>query len=289
MDAVIDIGSNSVRLMLYEGAAVTPKAVRTTVLSEGLANTGYLSNDAMARTRAAIAFFVREAQDKSADNIWIFATEAMRSAKNGDEFRVSIEGEIGVPVQIVSGNDEARLGIAGALTAFRPYGELTVIDIGGASVEIVRGDEKRLSYAKSLPLGVTRLKDGVGDNRADIERFVAENIRRFGPVSGTEGVAIGGTATTLASMALSQRAYDPYAVHGYELTLPIIDALTDRIFSGIDICAAYPTVPPKRARIIGHGAIMLRALTEYMGLSSVTVSESDNLEGFLYLKKRALI
>lgn len=285
MDAVIDIGSNSVRLLLYKGDAVTPKRVATTVLSENLATTGKLNETAMARTKSAIADFCCVAKDNGADNIYIFATEAMRSATNGDEFRKEIERAVSLPVDVISGEVEAKLGLLGATFALKPVGEITVIDIGGASVEVVKGNADRITYARSLPLGARRLFDSAGSNRKDVEKFVYDHISKYGIVSGFEGVAIGGTATSLASMALKQKVYDPIAVHCHTLTLADLDKLIDICFSGADLCQLFPTLPPKRALIIGHGAIMLRALTEYLGLSEVIVSESDNLEGYLLLKK----
>ncbi len=289
MKAVIDIGSNSVRLLMYEGKPVTPKSVNTTALSDGLAKSGKLCNAAMARTKTAVADFVNLAKKQNAESIDVFATEAVRSAKNGADFCREIYDSTGIVVTVVSGDTEARLGHAGAVFALNPLDEITVIDIGGASVEVVRGDKYRITYARSLPLGVRRILDTVGNNRKAIEDFIKEKIADYGIVSGFEGVSIGGTATSLASMHLGQKTYNPFEVHGHVLTLADMDYLVDEIFSEIDLAARFPTLPEKRIPVIGHGAIMLRAITEYLGLDEITVSESDNLEGFLLLRERGLI
>lgn len=281
MDAVIDIGSNSVRLLIDENLKVAKKDVCTTSLGDGLAKSGKLNDEAMARTEKAVAEFVQKARMKNAENIYIFGTEAMRAAENGIVFKQRLEKVTGLNVDVISGETEARLGLMGALSDM-PGGEITLIDIGGASVEIVRGDEKRITYLKSLPLGMVRLIDLAGSKREDIERFVSDRIGEFGFVSGVEGVAIGGTATSLASMDLNQKVYDPNEVHGHVLTLDALKALTDRIFASEDLLKEFPTLPEKRARIIGHGAIMLSSLLEYLGLDSVKVSERDNLEGYLF-------
>ena len=282
MDAVIDIGSNSVRLALDRGLKVNPKLINTTCLADGLAKTGRLSDDAMQRTLAAIVEFTNKAREERADNIYIFATEAVRSAANGGKFRAAVEKAVSLPVRVISGDTEARLGLLGAISP-DTHGEITAIDIGGASVEVVRGDEKK------LPLGVVRLRDIAGDRREDIEKYVSESITDFGFVSGYEGVAIGGTATSLAAMDLRQTRYDASAVHGHVLSVRAIDNLIEEIFSSADRQKDFPVLSEKRARVIGHGAIMLRALVEYLGLENgVTVSEHDNVEGFLYCMRNGI-
>ncbi len=286
MDAVIDIGSNSVRLMTDDGKAVNRKTLASTTLAYGLALTGYLSDEAMDRTAAAIRTFVAEARRRGADNIYVFGTEAMRAAKNGKAFKARLEEENGLTVDVISGETEARLGLMGA--AGDIAGEATVVDIGGASVEIVRGNADRITYAKSAPLGMVRLIDLVGSEKNAIERFVERELPVFGIVSGTDdAIAIGGTATSLASMDLRQTVYNPDEIHGHILTLASLSRLRDEIFSTLDLISRFPTLTPNRARVIGHGAIMLLSIVEYLGLEQIAVSEHDNMEGYLaYIRNR---
>lgn len=286
MDAVIDIGSNSVRLMTDDGKAVNRKTLASTTLADGLALTGYLSDEAMDRTAAAIRTFVAEARRRGADNIYVFGTEAMRAAKNGKAFKARLEEENGLTVDVISGETEARLGLMGA--AGDIAGEATVVDIGGASVEIVRGNADRITYAKSAPLGMVRLIDLVGSEKNAIERFIERELPVFGIVSGTDdAIAIGGTATSLASMDLRQTVYNPDEIHGHILTLASLSRLRDEIFSTLDLISRFPTLTPNRARVIGHGAIMLLSIVEYLGLEQITVSEHDNMEGYLaYIRNR---
>ncbi len=283
MDAVIDVGSNSVRLMLERSNGLNYKKINTTTLADGLAKTGVLNTEAMERTAAAIRDFVTEAKQSGAENIYIFGTEAVRSAQNGKEFAERVTAETGIGLEIVSGETEAKLGLMGALED--DAGEITVIDIGGASVEIVRGDKKHLTYARSLPYGMVRLIDTVGDKRGDIEKYVKSHVTEFGIVSGYETVAIGGTATSLASMDLGQTVYNPEEIHNHVLTLDSLQNLTDRIFASKNRTEDFPTIGFKRARIIGHGAIMLSALLEFLGENSVRISERDNAEGYLNFKR----
>ena len=286
MDAVIDIGSNSVRLMTDDGKAVNRKTLASTTLADGLALTGYLSDEAMDRTAAAIRTFVAEARRRGADNIYVFGTVAMRAAKNGKAFKARLEEENGLTVDVISGETEARLGLIGS--AGDIAGEATVVDIGGASVEIVRGNADRITYAKSAPLGMVRLIDLVGSEKNAIERFVERELPVFGIVSGTDdAIAIGGTATSLASMDLRQTVYNPDEIHGHILTLASLSRLRDEIFSTLDLISRFPTLTPNRARVIGHGAIMLLSIVEYLGLEQIAVSEQDNMEGYLaYIRNR---
>ena len=90
-------------------------------------------------------------------------------------------------------------------------------------------------------------------------------------------------------MDLNQKKYDAREVHGHILTLGAMRRLTDKIFASKSVTDDFPSLSPKRARIIGHGAIMLSALTEYLGLNEVRVSEFDNMEGYLFCIKNGLL
>ena len=282
MNAVIDIGSNSVRLMIDKGERVNKKYLNTTSLGEGLLSSGRLNQDAMDRTLTAVKDFCVMAKNQGADNIYIFATEAMRSAKNGGELAQAIEKETGIAVDIVDGKTEGLLGLLGSLDD--EFDEISVIDIGGASVELIRGNRDRITYAHSAPLGNLRLRDGAGDDEKDIERYIDERIGEFGIATATQVVAIGGTATALASMALGQTVYDQNEVHGTVITLDELYHLKHRIFVSKNRQADFPTLSPKRALIIGHGVTMLIKLLEYLDIEEVRISELDNLEGYLKYK-----
>jgi exopolyphosphatase/guanosine-5'-triphosphate,3'-diphosphate pyrophosphatase len=155
MDAVIDIGSNSVRLCFMENKVVNPKKVSTTFLSENLAITGSLLLEAIKRTTDAVISFVNEAKSRGADRIFIFGTEAMRSGKNAYVVSEIVQSVTGISIDVISGRDEALCGFVGA----NMQGEkVCVIDIGGASIELVQG-QNEIEDGLSLPIGVMRVKD----------------------------------------------------------------------------------------------------------------------------------
>lgn len=285
MDAVIDIGSNSVRLMFDRGIAVNKKYLQNTSLGEGLQHNGALSTDAMTLTIDAVVNFCAMAKEQNADNIYIFATEAVRSASNGRELTRKIEKAVSINVDIVDGPTEGLIGLLGAIGDEQD--EISVIDIGGASVELVRGNSRRITYAHSAPLGNLRLLDGAGEKEEDIERFIDERISEFGIVCATQLVAIGGTATALASIALNQTVYDQNKTHGCVICLDELHDIKTRIFRSTNRLADFPTLSIKRARIIGHGVIMLIKMLEFLDIQEVRISELDNMEGYLIYKKNS--
>lgn len=282
MDAVIDIGSNSVRLFVECGRAVTPKLLNTTRLAENLAITGRLDENAMVRTKNAVADFFAAAKRQGADNVFVFGTEAMR-CPGGERLKTMIEADVPVNVDIISGKEEALTGYLGATGG---KGSHAVVDIGGASVELIAGKNETVEYAESLKLGVVRLKDTLGDRREDIENFCRGAVKAYRAVKADNLIGIGGTATSLASMAQNQSRYDAEAVHGSVIRRDALSELTDRIFACRDITADFPSIDRKRADVIGHGAVLLGAIMDRLGFDRITVSEHDNIEGYLLLKRR---
>ena len=276
--AVIDIGSNSVRLLLWADGRSLYKKINTTRLGEGLALSPILRKDAMERTAAAVGMYADEAKSEGAENIFVFATAAVRGAKNGNEFVSKIFREYGLTVDVVSGEREAVLGLTGALEG-RDGG---IIDVGGASSEITVGKEGRVIYAVSADVGAVRLKDACGEDRGRLEEYIAERIAAYGEVPVCNMTAVGGTATSLAALEYAVEPYDPAAIHGAPL-----DA--ERIFYWADTLLSMPLserlllkgMDKRRADVLGGGALLLYRILRYIGAKKLTVSEKDNLEGYL--------
>lgn len=279
LNAVIDIGSNSVRLLVsLSPGLVLPKRVLTTQLSLDTAD-GILAEESRARTLAAVLEFSGEAEERGAANTYIFATEAVRSAKNGAAFAAQLATATGRDVYVLSGEAEARLGLLGAAGA--PDAHAAVLDIGGASTELVTGSFDAPAFIVSLPVGVVRLLSTAGTKREYIERAAENALLSLDPPKLERLTGIGGTATSLASMYLNQTFYDPAAVHGTVLPKSGLAALTDEIFACSDLTARFPTLPLKRAKVIGHGAVLALKLLDMTGADALVASETDNMEGFL--------
>lgn len=281
--AVIDIGSNSVRLLLWADGHTIYKKINTTRLGEGISFTGALSSAAMERTKAAIADFCAAAEQDDAEKLFAFATAAVRSAKNGAKFVRSIRESCGVEIDVIGGEKEARLGFLGALGG-KDGG---IIDVGGASTEITVGKGGEIIYAKSADVGVVRLKDVCGSDREKLAAYIADKISVYKEVPRSSMCAIGGTATALAALEKEVEPYDPSIIHGTVLAASSIERWADRLLAMTqEERLSLKGMDKKRADILGGAALLLYSVLRHIGAECVTVSEKDNLEGYLLTKLR---
>ena len=283
--AVIDIGSNSVRLMLVANGKVLYKRLNTTRLGENLAKTGRLQIDAIERTALAVCAFAVQAQQDGAEQVLAFATASVRSAKNGVDF-VSRVKELGdIDVEVVSGETEAEIGVLGALGSH----DGALIDIGGASTELVVKISGDYVYKKSVDVGVVRLKDSCLDD-SSLVSFCQNAVSLFGRVPTLTNVyAVGGTATTLVSLALGLQEYDSKKITGAILTQSSLLALIERLQKmSIEEIALLPCMPKGRADVIKNGAVWLYTLMQSFAIREICVSDRDNLEGYA-LKKGLMV
>lgn len=279
---LIDIGSNSVRLMISDGENTIKKFVNTTKLAEGLAKTKNLSNAAIDRTLCAIVEFVEMARKWNAE-VHIFATEAVRSAENGKVLTALIKESTGYNTDIVCGEMEAALGFTGASEGKN----VCVVDIGGASTEIVCGDNGKITYAKSVPIGAVRLLDNCGEDFEKLKLYITENLKKYGEVPKMQKlIAIGGTASTIVSVLLEMTEYDTNKVHNYKLfkqdVLAVINKIKD---TPLESRGGIKGLVAGRRDIIVGAAYELFNIMEMLNFDHLYVSEKDNLEGYLMLNK----
>ncbi len=279
---VIDVGSNSVRALVLADGKFLYKDLITTRLGEGLAKTGEIAPAAAKRTIDAISFFAGKIGSFSPSAVYAFATEAVRSGKNGEAFRQSVLVKTGVLLDVLSGEEEGEIGLLGALDG-KDGG---IIDIGGASTEISAAKNGKMIYSHSLPLGAVRLYDGCGENEEKLSETISRRLPEYGQVPAeVDYCAIGGTATAIAAVDLKLVKYDWKAVDGHILTVSDIErnlALFRKTSVKKRISCLHMT--PKRAEIIVGGATLLLSIMKYAGISSVRVSESDNMLGYLRKK-----
>ena len=274
---VIDVGSNSVRLLISENGKSIKKSINTTRLAEGKKD-GFLSEKPSLRTLNAILDFVSVAKTANVDNIFIFATAAVRNAVNGKEFALDVERASGIKVDVVSGETEAVLGYKGALLGK----DGAVLDIGGGSTEIAVVKGGKCVYTKSLPFGAVVLTDRFGQNAAAIRVAFKEQIDAYGEIPQAEFYCIGGTCTSLAAISQKLAVYDAEKVNGYKLTSKEISRLAKTLaVLDVEERKSLAGLQKERADIIHAGAIILDEIAKYVGAKIFTVSESDNLEGYL--------
>ena len=275
--AVIDIGSNSVRLMLWADGPLYKRVV-TTRLAEGLSASGVLSDEACSRTVAAIGGLCREGRDAGA-RIAAFATAAVRSAANGRAFCDRVKRECGVEVDVVSGEEEALLGLCGALGD----SDGGIIDIGGASTEVCIRRGGNIAFSVSLPVGVVRLLERCGQDKEKLIGAVREAVRPLAAARGKDRLyAIGGTASTLASIRLGLSEYDAGKLAGLSLSAQYLGEIGERLLGlTVEQRKRIPGMDVRRADVIAGGAVLLYEAVCALGVDEVRFSDGDNLEGYL--------
>ncbi|MGN0772115.1 MAG: hypothetical protein ACI4MI_05980 [Christensenellales bacterium] len=279
--AVVDVGSNSVRLMLSQDGVSVKKIVTTTGLGRGLATTGKLNEDNMAATLDVFDEYRRAAEEWGAQGIYFFATEAVRKASNREEF-LSAAKRRGTEIEVLCGDVEAEIGFLGAYT----QGTCCVVDIGGASTEIAVGDKNGLMYSRSLPIGLAVLNDKCGEDVEKLQEYVADTLQGYGKVPAFDNLlSIGGTSATFVAMQEQMVEYDAKIVDMYRLNRQVIVDWCNRVHATPqEQRTQYAGLEVKRRDLIVGGGILLVGIMDMLGQDSVIVRDRDNLEGYLQYK-----
>lgn len=282
--AIIDIGSNSVRLLLINGDRRSCQT-EITRLSEGLHVSGLLSDTAIQRTTDAICEFSAIATQNGVSDILLFATEAVRSAKNGERFCDAVKKRTHFDVCVLSGDEEAYYGFVGA-TMDMPDEIATMLDVGGASAELARGSKgKAPTYTKSLPLGAVRLLEACGQSRALAEKMIAEAIVLYNLSPCKNLIGIGGTASTLASLHLQLEKFDERKTHGTVIKREALSKTVDLLYSlSVEERKKLQGLDAKRADVIANAALLVLRVMEMLHAEVFTVSEKGNMDGYLFIK-----
>ena len=293
--AVVDIGTNSTRLLVAEpeGDSLRELARESIVtrLGEGVDATGRLGDEPQARVFRVLDGFRETMDAHDADVRTVVMTSAVRDAANGAEFADAVRERYGLTGRTLSGDEEARLSFLGATSSRAGAGALLVIDIGGGSTEMVEGERGEVDFHVSTQVGVVRHTERFlhGDPPAPGElealaRAARETIDASVPAAVRErvqaAVAVAGTATQLAAIDLALEPYDPSRIEGHRLSRERLEALRDRL-------AAVPLaerrqitgLDPARAPTIVAGVAILLEVVGAFGLDGVEVSERDILWG----------
>ncbi len=291
--AAIDIGTNTTLLLVAEknerGVLCAVREVATiTRLGEGVDVSRKLAPAAIERTNACLADYAVITRDLGVEKIDVVGTSAMRDAGGGEAVRTRARELFGVDARTISGDEEARLTFAGALSGMSiPDGDIGIFDIGGGSNEIVVGRGTTIHRSHSFDVGSVRLTERHvrGDpptaaERAAITRTVEESFATepklwsLARAVASPPVGIAGTVTTLAAVALALDPYDGTRVHGHTMTLDDVRGVVDRLGSvGLEERKKIPGLEPKRADVIVAGGLIMLATLEAFGAKSVRVSD----------------
>jgi exopolyphosphatase/guanosine-5'-triphosphate,3'-diphosphate pyrophosphatase len=296
--AVVDIGSNSTRLLIadVEEGTVTDELERISVvtrLGAGVDADGRLRDDAMERVYSTLADFRALIDRHHADTALAVLTSAVRDAANGKEFAEVVEHRFGLTPHVLAGDQEAQLSFLGA-TSDRDPSDRTptlLVDIGGGSTEVVIGTGREAEFHVSNQVGVVRQTerhihtDPPTDAELDAVREDAQAVLRQGvPAQWRDAVrraiAVAGTATSLAAIAQELDPYDPEKVHGYVLSRTEAEAILGRLASmPLAERRHVAGLDPARAPTIVAGVVILLCVLDLFGLSETEVSEHDILRG----------
>lgn len=281
MTAVLDIGSNSVRMIVFDGEKAVWRGKINSRLAEGLSDRSTLLPEAVARTVAAIGSLIETARSLDPScGVFAFATEAVRRAADGADFLRAIYDIYGLKIDLLSGEEEANIALYGVL------GEKdgAVLDIGGASSELVvkRGGE--VVYVKSLKTGAGVLTDRFSSDRAELDGYLSDKVKEYGALPKIEKLyLIGGTASACALIAKRLDRYDYDALSGVILDGDIVKGIADGLFA-LDIAGRMKryNLDENRATVLPCGAELLSYIIEYASPKLSIVSERGNVEGFYF-------
>ena len=262
------------------------KTIRTTRLGQGVNATKMLCTEAMERTVQAFEEYreMAEKWDPTAP-ILCFATSAVRDSSNKAEFLRLVRKHCGFEVDVISGLEEAKCGFTGVLG----NGTGGIIDIGGGSTEVLFGAGGKIDYLNSFNIGSVRGLEIFGQQRASEAKAWAgeffKTIEWKGRKKKLPFFAIGGTATSLAAIDLKLATYDPERVQNYRLYKNNIMRMLDLFLSmTVEQRRQITGMEPQRADVIVFGASILSAFYDAAEIEYVTVSERDNMEGYLMKK-----
>jgi exopolyphosphatase/guanosine-5'-triphosphate,3'-diphosphate pyrophosphatase len=286
--AVIDIGSNSVRLVVYEGLTRAPTPVFNEKalcgLGKSLASTGRLADDAVEGALAALRRFRALSDQLEVDRLFVLATAAARDAVNGAAFIREAERVCRAPVEVISGELEARLSAYGVISGmWRPDG--IVGDLGGGSLELVDVKGDAIGRGESLPLGGLRLIDASGRSMKKAEKLVRDAIDAV-DLSAGQGrafYAVGGTWRALARLHMKQRNYPLDVMHGYEISAKEATEFA-RVVEKADLASlqAIEFVAAERRPLLAYGALTLEHVVRAAKPARVVMSALGVREGLLF-------
>lgn len=306
MYGAIDLGTNNCRLLIArpknQGFQVTTSYSRIVRLGEGLLENGFLSDSAMDRTIRALTACSNKLESFNVIKSRSIATEACRRAENRDEFVTRVKDEIGLELETITSNEEARLALRGCqslLNSIQTYA--MVFDIGGGSTEIIWARKELGKFViidvLSLPIGVITLSENLTDsgvNRDNYQKMVHEvskrlpnfcdrnNIRKIINEKKVQMLGTSGTLTTLGAVHLNLKRYDRSLIDGLELTFfDLSCAITKLTQKSAGQRTKTPCIGSERAELIIPGCAILEAISKRWPVGKLRVADRGLREGML--------
>ncbi|HLO87862.1 MAG TPA: Ppx/GppA phosphatase family protein [Nostocaceae cyanobacterium] len=303
--AAIDIGTNSLHMVVVRIEPTLPsfsmiaREKETVRLGDRHLQTGELKAEVIQRAIATLKRFQELARMLDADSIIAVATSAVREAPNGKDFIHQVETEIGLSIDLISGQEEARRIYLGVLSGMEFHNQPhIIIDIGGGSTELILGDSQQPRSLTSSKVGAVRLTgefittDPINGNefqylqayaRGMLERSVEDVQANIKPGETPRLVGTSGTVETIAVIHAREKLGSvPSTLNGYQFSLHDLRVWVDRLRKMTNIeRAAIPGMPEKRSEVILAGAVILQEAMTLLGMESITVCERALREGVI--------
>jgi exopolyphosphatase / guanosine-5'-triphosphate,3'-diphosphate pyrophosphatase len=288
--SVIDIGSNSIRLVVYEGLSRAPAILFNEKvlcgLGRGIASTGKMHEEGVERALAALHRFKILSTQARARTTYALATAAAREASNGPDFIQAAEEILGQKIIILSGAEEARYSALGIISGFHEPDGIAG-DLGGGSLELIDIKGQSFSDGITLPLGGLRLSEYAKGSLDRAESFTRKQVATATFLSKGQGrtfYAVGGTWRNVAKLHMEKRGYALHMMQGYDVPfedmMQFLGEIIDTKDPGKD--PAWSSISRNRRALLPYGAIAMRAVLEEMKPKSISFSAQGVREGYLY-------
>ena len=287
--SVIDIGSNSVRVVIYEGLSRAPTILFNEKvmcgLGKGLGSTGRMDEEAVGRALASLRRFKALSSQARATDTYVLATAAAREASNGPEFIRAAEEILGQEVQVLSGEEEARFSALGVISGFHDTDGIAG-DLGGGSLELIDIRGAQFDRGITLPLGGLRLSEISGNSLSRARAFARKQVGTARFLKNGEGrtfYAVGGTWRNIAKLHMEVTRYPLHMMQGYELPLDEMLNFLDQIIKSKDSKdPAWQVVSKSRRALLPFGAVAMQEVLGAMRPARVSFSAQGVREGYLY-------
>ncbi|PZN59228.1 MAG: exopolyphosphatase [Proteobacteria bacterium] len=287
--SIIDIGSNSIRLVIYEGLARSPTVLfnekMLAGLGRGMVSTGRLDPKAVTRSLEEFRRFRSLSEQAGAAQMYVLATAAAREAVNGADFIRRAEDVLGTSIRVLSGREEACYSARGVISGFHPACGI-VGDLGGGSLELVEVDGEQVGEGITLPLGGLRLHDMARGSLAEAVRITREALSKADFLKAGRGkpfYAVGGTWRNLARLHMEKTGYPLDVMHHYQLDLPQAAGFLRRVAKGeVEKVKGIQGISKNRRSLLPYGAVVLHEIITAMQPSKILMSALGVREGFLY-------
>ncbi len=286
---VLDIGSNSIRLVVYDRNCRAPVPIYNEKvmcgIGRGVEQAGRLNGEGVAQALVNLCRFKALADAMGVARLDVLATAAVRDAKDGHDFVVTLRERLGLEVQVISGEEEARLSALGVLSAI-PEADGLSADLGGGSLELAGLERGSLGQRVTLPLGPLRLMEASGERPALATRMIDQALEKIAWLKGFRRrrlYVVGGSWRAVAKLHMAQSNYPLRVIHHYTVAGPQAADFANQV--GRQTKAAFDRVPAvsrRRGDTLPYAALVLEGLIRAIDAQSVVFSSYGLREGHFY-------